>query len=259
MSPATPRLRDLPLGARLGLACLVLTMLGGFAAALAHTHHHHQNRDERPGVSLDDVAGAYHGVRVRAPLLGALERGHPETLAEADRRTLLAWLSGTRISEDYDNLDLGASAPVEILARSCLGCHSRKVADANPIARTLPLDYFDDVKKIAFSREINPVDIKILAASTHTHALSLASLTAVVAALLLLSSWPRRLASMLVLGAGLALAADLGAWWLARREVEFVYVVIGAGAAYHALMVLMLLAVLIDLLRPRRGGGPRAA
>jgi len=247
------RLRELSWTARAGVACLVLTILGGFGASGLHLLFHHQNRDEKPGVSVEDIQGAYHGVKTTSPLLASLRRGHPETLAEQDRKTLVLWLTGTRVSEDYDNLDLGDAAPVEIIGRSCLGCHARKAADAHPIAREFPLDFWDDIRQISVSRQVNPVDTKILAASTHTHALSLAMLTLVAAALALATSWPRRLVNTGIMLLGVTLLADLSAWWISREVAVAVYIVIGAGAAYNSLMALTMLAVLVDVCLPKRG------
>lgn len=243
------RLCDLGFGARLGMTFLVLTILGGLAASMQHLVWHHQNRDEQPGVSMVDIQGAYHGVEQPALLLTALERNHPPELAAKDRDLLLAWLRGKRINEDYDNLDLGDAAPNEIIARACVSCHARASTDA--VAKAVPLEFYDDVKKVAFSKKINPTDLKILAASTHTHALALGSLTIVVAGLLLATRWPRALIGVLILGAGGALFADLGAWWLARGTAGFVYVIAVAGAAYAGAMALSCLAVLADLWRPR--------
>jgi hypothetical protein len=251
-------LRTLSPAVRLGLSCLVLVMLGGLAASLRHMVDHHAGRDERPGLSLDDVRGAYHGVRTTAPLLVALQRDHPQDvssepahqLTAAERDTLLKWLRGQRVSEDYDNLDLGDAAPAEIMAARCLACHSRR-ADAATRA-TPDLDYFDDVRQVAFSREINPTARAILTASTHAHALSLATLSIVVAMLLLATGWARPPVHGLIALMGVALAADLASWWLARPWAGFVWVIVLAGAVYHAATVAALLAVLVDLWLPSR-------
>jgi hypothetical protein len=246
------RLRELSCGVRVGIACLVLTILGGFAASAAHLFFHHENRDEQPGVSVDDIKGAYHGVQTTSPLFTAIERGHPETLKEADRTALMTWLTGGRITEDYDNLDLGDSAPVEIISRNCLECHARSAAETHPIAKKYPLDFFDDVKKISVSRRVDPVDIRILAASTHTHALALATLSLLVTFLLLATSWNRRLVSALACTCNAALLLDLAAWWLARHHEGLVFLVIGAGGVYSSLTGLSMFLVLLDLALPKK-------
>lgn len=244
------RLRDVGLAARLGLSCLVLTLLGGLAASAQHLVWHHRNRDERPGMSLDDLFAAYHGLRTTAPLARALGRGHPETLPADERAVLTAWLGGGRISEDYDNLDLGAHAPSEIIAARCVSCHGRQSADA--AARAVPLEFFDDVKRVAFSRDVSPADVKVLAASTHTHAISLAVLSIVTGALLLGTRLPRSAVGAAVLVIGVSLLADLGGWWLARRGAGWVYVIAAGGSVYVIASTLALLAVLADLWWPRR-------
>ena len=97
------RLRDLPFAARLSLTLLVLVNLGGFVASGLHMVQHHENRDERQGLSMTDLQGAYHGVQNRASLLIALESGHPDELegsqlAPESRSLLVGWLSGNRIA-----------------------------------------------------------------------------------------------------------------------------------------------------------------
>ncbi len=243
------QLRLLGFSARLGLTFLVLTILGGLAASLQHLVWHHENRDEQKGISMVDLEGAYRGVQQPAALLTALERNHPAELAAAERDVLLNWLRGSRISEDYDNLDLGDAAPNEIIARSCVSCHGRNSTDA--VAKRLPLEFFDDIRKVAFSRQINPTDVKILAASTHTHALALGSLTIVLALLAFFTRWPGRLIGLGVLLAGAALFADLASWWLAPKSVAFVYVIAAAGGTYTLVTALLCLAVLLDLWLPR--------
>ena len=248
------RLRDLPASLRLAVSALVLVFLGGLAASGYHLREHHQNRDEQPGVSLADLEGAYRGIQTTSPLVGALERGHPTELKPSDRELLLKWLHSARIAEDFDNLDLGDAAPAELLRRDCMTCHARAAVAKSD--SKVALEYWDDVNKLAFSRHVEPVSTAILAASTHTHALALGTLTVVVAVLLLMTRWPRGVCNALVAIASVGLLADLACWWLARSSSSFVIVIAVAGFAYAGSMVVALLAVLGDLWLPRRSTAP---
>jgi len=264
MSDAPWKLRALSPAVRVGLACLVLTALGGLAASAHHIVAHHQGRDERPGLSVDDLRGAYHGVRTTASLVISLERDHPGDVTEdsdllltaRERDVLSRWLASDRISEDYDSLDLGDAAPAEIMAARCVACHSRQATLGDGVGQRIPLDYWDDVKKVAFSREINPVDVEILATSMHTHALSLATLSIVAAGMVLGTVWPRRLVHGLIAIMGIALVADIGGWWLARPWGGAVWIIVVGGGVYVAAVTLALLAVLVDLWRPATEKAP---
>lgn len=247
-------LRDLPFGARAGLSALVLVFAAGLVASAAHVRGHHENRDERPGVSLEDLEGAYHGVRTTAPLVAALGRGHPEGLAAADRDALLAWLASDRISEDYDNFDLGDSAPAELIASACASCHSRR---AGGIGESVPLEYWDDVKALAFSRDVAPVPVEVLTASTHAHALALASMSAVIGMLSLATRW-RRAGSALLGVAGVALVTDFAAQWLARGAAGWAPVVAASGAAWAVSTGAALAVIAFDLWLPARRAAPPA-
>lgn len=249
-------LRALPPTFKAGLTGLLLTLLMGMAASAMHLYWHYENRDERPGLTPDDITSAYHGLNAPAPLLTALQRGHPEALAQPQRDALIKWLKGSRISEDYDSLDLGAAAPAEIIAQNCTQCHSRKSTTTDPRAKAISLDYFDDIKKAAFSRQINPVPAKVIAVSMHTHALSLGALSIVLAGLALATRLPRPLMNGLVAITGIALAADIASWWLARESAAFVAVIIGAGGLYNACTVLLIVLILIDLWLPAPRGSP---
>lgn len=248
-----------PLG-KLGVVGLLIVLIGGVAASIGHMVEHHGKRDGEPGMTMTDVIGAYHGVSMPAPLVEALEAGHPNELAideslqlsDEDRQLLLDWLASDRIREDYDNLDLGDAAPAEIISFSCLDCHSRSPSHDTLGAPDVPLEYFDDVISIAFANEINPTPVEILMMSTHTHALSLAAVGVVVALLLLVSGLPRWLAGLLIGGIGVGLLADVSAWWIAREYVGFVYVIIAGGALFNGCTVLSCLLLMIDIWLPHR-------
>ncbi len=248
----TFHLRELPAGVRLSLTALLGVMLIGIASAMIHLEDHHENRDDRPGVSLDDLVGAYHGVNVPAPLVSALERGHPEALPAADREHLVKWLKGTKVSEQYDDPDQGARVPAEILAKNCVSCHGRKSTDPSHIGERIPLEFFDDVKKVAFARQIDPVPAKIVVASAHTHALALAPLGVVVVALLWFTRWSSRLRSLVSLAVGLGLFLDFASWWLTRQSAGMIWLLILSGAAFAGGLVLASLLILLDLWLPHR-------
>lgn len=245
-------LRELPFAARLGASALVLVLAGGLAASGAHLVNQHQNRDERPGVSLEDVEGAYHGVEATAPLVSALSGGHPEGLAAAERDLLLGWLGGKRISEDYDSLELGADAPAEVLARRCVECHSRAGLEGAHKDARVALATWPDVQKVAFSRRVEPLPTSVLAASTHAHALALGTLSLVLCALVLCTRFPARLSAFLCATSGLGLLVDLGSWWLAREHAGLAPLIVAAGSTYAVSTALALALVFLDLWLPRR-------
>lgn len=257
------RLRSLPLAVRLGIVCVCTVLAIGLAASFQHMKWHYEKRDERPGFGVDDIRGAYHGMRSLSPLRTALERGHPPDMPQADRDALLDWLLGKkdaagirpkegnpRLNTDYDNPDLGDRTPSEIIAAHCLTCHAK--SGPNPIGKTYPLDYWDDVKAISSSREISPTDPKKVAISIHAHALSLGTMIVVVCALFWCTAWPRRLAGWVILLATSGLLLDFAGQLLARPWEPGIYLIIAGGALSNGLMGLMLAAVVIDVLRPAR-------
>ncbi|MAY73422.1 MAG: hypothetical protein CMJ31_01625 [Phycisphaerae bacterium] len=247
------KLRNLGFFARLGVAGFVIAAIGGAAVSGLYLFWHHDNRDERAGLTIDDVTAHYHGIVSEARLLAALEEGHPEDLADGEREKLIGWLRGdsATMSQTYDSLDLGADAPAEIIAVSCLDCHSR-TSEGPDAAPEIALEYWDDVEALSVSRDVQPVPLQILAASTHTHALGMASIGIAIGLLALLTSWPRALVGLVLAATGIGLAADLSGWWITRSVPEFAYVVVAGGAAFSGGMSLLGVMVLLDLCLPKR-------
>ena len=250
------QLRSLPTSIRLSLSFLVLTLIGGYAASGAHMHEHHENRDEREGLSMVDLEGAYHGVTSISPLTIALESGHPSELEGQSApepyvtEALLNWLKGDpkQIVPNWDNLDLGDLVPADLLDASCVTCHSRTASEE--VRAEPPLEYIDDIRAVAFSREISPADMKILIASTHTHAIALGTVTLIVIAMMLFTRCSSRTKGWLSLAASGGLLLDLAAWWLARESSAWVMAVIAGGTAHALGIVLMCLLILMDLWKP---------
>lgn len=241
-------LRALPLAWRLALTALSLVMGIGLVTSLRHLVDHHQNRDEEPGLSLTDVKAAYHGIQTPSRLRTALESGHPPTLAEADRKALLEWLSGNRVAEAYDDPDLGARAPSELIAASCVQCHSKKAAGP---AALLPLEYWEEIKKHAFSRSLEATPRKIVEASAHAHAPTLSMWSLLALGLLYFTRWPAKLRAALALVNGAALLVDISSWFLARDSAAFVYGIAMGGGVWAASLALTLVLIVAELWLPR--------
>lgn len=241
---------------RLGLTFLVLILLGGLAVSGLHMISHYENRDGDPELSLDDLRGAYYGVHKPSPMLDVLEQGHRSDEAEkdllpAERTILIDWLRGDRLSEDYDNLDLGDMAPAEIIAVRCLDCHDSGAAEAPAAALEAPLEDWSDVKQLAFARNVEPTGVEIVLASLHTHSISLGMMALAVAVLLLGSGWSRGFVGLMILLFSFGLTVDLGCWLLARQNDSFVYGIALGGGLFGVASGISLLAVLVDLWRPR--------
>jgi hypothetical protein len=258
------RLRRLPFPLRLALAALLLSFALGEAASLYHLYRHHEKKDEVAGLSLTDLEGSYRGVDQPSRLRRVLDQPHGrDHLPDAKERDALAkWLAGRRINDEYDSVDLGELAPAEILARRCVGCHARSPMDAaaaNGIGATLPLEFWDDVAKVAFEKRLDPVPVDLLAVSTHAHALTLPLVLLAVGALALLTRWPRAPMRWLVAAGCVGLFVDLASWWLARADVAalapvsgpfYVKLIVAGGALFSGALALELALVLIDLFLP---------
>lgn len=254
------RLSDLPLGVRLGVLGLVLTLMGGLCASWYYLFLHYAPRDGNPDdLTYVDIASAYHKMQIPAPIRVALDRGHPDELTgdplpADEREALLAWLAGepSTLMQRFEDETLEEMMPAEIIFRRCVSCHDTQPRNTEHPYPDLPLYTPSEVQKVAISRDIETTPVRILAASTHAHALALSVQTLLIVALLLLTRLPRVLVSLAAVLLGFALLADIASWWLARQSEIFVMVIFGAGGVFNGFSALALLAIAGDLLVPSR-------
>lgn len=243
MSAGLPRLNRLGLTARLALSVLILTMLGGYFVAGVHLKWHYENRDGLAGMSRDDITAAYHGIEQESPMRRVLAEGHPETLSKDERDALIAWLDSGDLLRDYDLIERGDMAPVEIIDRSCLSCHSRASTQGDGIGRRVPLEFLDDVSRIAVSRQVLPNSKEIVAASMHAHAPSMSLVMLVLTLLALCVPCPRGVVGVVAMIGALGLAGDFAGQWFARDAAGLSWaIVIGGFAAAGATTLLGLIA-----------------
>ncbi len=251
MATSTLRLRDFGFGVRLGLTLLAFVIVGGSVVSGLYLRSHHDNRDEQEGFTLDDIRAHYHGIRSESPMLGALERDHPEDMDAGQRRVLIDWLTGDKVRENYDNFDLGENMPEEIIAASCVSCHDSGATGPEAYPE-LSLRYFDDVMANSISRDINPVSPKVLAASLHAHSLALGTMCIVMVLLVALTRAPRPVVGVLAVMIGAGLLVDLGSWIPARQNAVFIYGIVGGGLVFQVGVVVSLVVVVLDLWLPQK-------
>lgn len=234
---------------RLGIASLVLTLLGGYVVSGLHLRWHYDNRDETPGLTMNDIIGAYHGVQTPSPLISALESGHPESIQDTERTSLLDWLRGDRVSSDYDNLDLGEEAPSEIIAISCLECHTRG-ASGDGAHPEVPLEYWDDIQKLAVSKDIRPAGTDIVATSQHVHAPMMAIVMITLGLLGVMTRYSNRFIGSIVFVAGCGLLIDMAGWWITREIAGFAYAIVIGGGLYAIGTLLVGTLIVFDCVLP---------
>lgn len=259
-SPVWPRLASLNLLTRLGLVFMMLTLIGGYIISGVFLQWEYENRDERPGLTMTDIIGAYHGANSPSPLLESLKEGHPEDLPDPERQALIEWLESDTINQDYDNFDLGDMAPSEIIAVHCLDCHARGATEGDGIGEEWPLEYWDDIQPISISREIMPKNLRIIALSTHVHAPTLSLVLIVTTLMGSMTRWPKFLVGLLALAGGVGIFFDIGGQWMARQDAIWAYAIVIGGFASSAGVGLLGFMIVIDLLLPGgRGKAPAKA
>jgi hypothetical protein len=137
---------------------------------------------------------------------------------------------------------------MEIIASDCLSCHGRGSKEA--IAKAMPLDDWSKVKTIAFSKTIEPTPTDKVIVSAHAHMPAMASLTIVLALMLFMTTYPRRLIETLAGAMGVFLMLDFAVWWLAREWVQGTYLIVVAGGIYNAATALVIVLLMVELMRP---------
>jgi hypothetical protein len=243
----------------------VLVLLLGYACSLYFLVHHVGRKDGEVGVSSTDLIGTYHGVKKEAGILLALEsdshRPYLNAMPKTDSDHLRRWLAGELstatdpIASAYLEPPPGApedtAVPADILDQHCARCHSLSATEGDGIGARVSLKRWPDVASFAYAKALDPISVEILAQSTHAHALSMPVFAAVLAALLLLTRFSRRIRHTVTCAIFLGLLLDLSGMWLGRLHAIFVYggVVFG-GALFGLGLGAAMLLTMLDLWLP---------
>lgn len=236
------RFYDCTLSEKVLYTCFLLVVALGYMMAMTYLYTSHEGHDQRPGVSIQDVADTYYGNRsgtrleaaIRGPMAGYIER--------ADRNQIVAWLKDGALESDY-------SQTVEpILKKKCTACH-------NPASGlTVPdLTTFAGVQALA---EVDMGEsLHTLMKLSHIHLFGIGILLLAVGLIFRLSAMRRWLKLSLIVLPFAAMFADILAWFLTKWDPVYAYVVVVGGALLGLSLIVQVVVSLWQLwsLRPPAG------
>lgn len=211
------RFRDISVSERILNSLFLLSIALGYLFSLGQVFFTHQGRDGLSGLSIDDIAIAYHGSPEQTRLAAAINGPMAGNLKSPDDRTvILDWIDSGAPKELY----LTQVAP--ILARDCLGCHS-PASGLNVPALT---SYEQVVKLTEADRGAS---IPSLIRVSHIHLFGIAFILFFVGKLFILCDIPVWLKRLTIGIPFMSMLTDIFAWYLTRESAAFAYLLVISG------------------------------
>jgi hypothetical protein len=212
------RFSDISISERILNSLFLLTILLGYLFSLGQIYFTHQGRDGQPGLSIADVAIAYHGVPDQTRLAAAIKGPMAGNLkSSADREIILDWVTDGAHREIYEK----RVAP--ILQRDCLGCHSPTSGMNIP-----PLTNYEQVVKL--TEADGGASLPSLVRVSHIHLFGIAFILFFVGKLFVFCEMPTWLKRLTIGLPFLSLLVDIFAWYLTREAPAFAYLLVLSGA-----------------------------
>jgi len=270
------RLVRLSLPAKLLITLLLLIIGPGYLFGTANIYFKHQNADGVPGLGIDDLKAAFHGmtqefppedkVIVNSTMLEQVRpdgdmREHLDKGGEPAVRGLIQWLENAAKEDEFKKPGLarpGDPSAQAIIKAHCIECHNADGGDMEeiPYAATATSDPEYDLVMVTAKPEttretsgVRTIELKPLSTAklvhvTHAHVMTVPMFTFVVGVLFLMTGIPQSI--KLVLGPlpMLAVLLDISGWWIARYVESFIYVIGAAGGLHGATYALQVLCIL---------------
>ena len=273
------RLARLSPPAKLLITLLLLIIGPGYLFGMANIYFKHQNADDVPGLTVDDLRATFHGmtktfppedkVIVNSTMLknvrpGGKMRENLDKGGEPAVRGLITWLEHAAKEDEFTKPGLaqpGDPSAREIIKAHCIKCHNADGGDAEdvPYAATATSEpeyaLVMAVAKPDITRQtsgvqtlvIKPMSGSKLVHVTHVHILTMPMFTFVVGVLFLMTGIPQRVKLLIGPLPMLAVLLDISGWWIARFVEPFIYVIAAAGGLFGATYAVQILCVLGSL------------
>ncbi len=232
------RFSDVSISERILNSLFLLTILLGYLFSLGQIYFTHQGRDGRPGLSIDDVAIAYHGIPDQTRLAAAIKGPMAGNLkSPADKEIILDWVAAGAQREIYD------SRVAPILQRDCLVCHSPDSGMQVP-----SLTSYEQVVKL--TEADRGASLPSLVRISHIHLFGIAFILFFVGKLFVLCEMPTWMKRLTIGVPFLSLLIDIFAWYLTRESASFAYLLVFSGALMGLSLIFQVLMSLYQMWLP---------
>ncbi len=231
---AIHRYYTLTLSEKLLYTSFLLLVGLGYLMATAYLYVTHEMNDNKPGLSVADVANSYYGNRSGTRLEAAIRGPMSGFIEEDDRGTVVAWLKSGAAEKTFD------SDIKPILSKTCLNCH---VASSG---QNLP-----DFSSYAGLHKYAEVDTGMSMASllklSHIHLFGISILLFILGFIFIQSEVNVHFKRFLVVSPMIAVFVDVLAWFLTKWDAHYAMVVIVAGAVLGFSMAAQILISLYQI------------
>ncbi len=212
------RFSDISVSERILNSLFLLSIALGYLISLGQVYVTHQGRDGQPGLSISDIAIAYHGSPDQTRLAAAINGPMAGNLkSPEDKQVLLNWIDSGASQALYE------SRVAPILQRDCLGCHSPASGMNVP-----PLTHYDEVVKL--TEADRGASIASLIRVSHIHVFGIAFILFFVGKLFVLCDMPIWLKRLTIGIPFVSMLTDILAWYLTRETPNFAYLLVISGA-----------------------------
>jgi len=212
------RFSDISISERILNSLFLISIALGYLFSLGQIYFSHQGHDGNPGISVTDIAIAYHGSSDQTRLAAAINGPMAGNLkSAADKTVILDWIESGAQQAIYE----AQVAP--ILQRDCQICHSPASGMKVP-----PLTSYEQVVKL--TEADRGASIPSLVRVSHIHLFGIAFILYMVGKLFVLCEIPVWLKRLTIGMPFLSMLTDILAWYLTRETPSFAYLLVLSGA-----------------------------
>ena len=216
--PATRprRFYDCTLNEKLLYSSFLLLAGLAYVMALAYLYTSFEGIDNKPGLSVEDVADNYYGNRSGTRLESALRGPMASYIETEERNHVVEWLKSGAPKAGYE----GVIKP--ILDERCVVCHSSASGLQIPDFST-----YDGVKQVA--NVDTGVSLHSLMKVSHIHLFGIALVALGIGLVFRFALLPAWFQCTLTLLPFIAIFTDIAAWFLTKWDPIYAYTIIIAG------------------------------